>query len=469
MDAVQIYIQRLFDSKQIAVSPSRRQLFDEFVKEDAYSSLVQQIFTNQETLMIQWGLKNRITDILQQPAPLPNGTVGKPYQTQIDFAKYGWDDFAAFDVEGLEAVGLLFDKETKIISGTPIESGDKHIKLKFKIKGEDEDACLNEKKVSLIINPDPKTLWKNIPSKLEDAFWKEDNAAVFDKLGDRNIVVSSKRGRSHANTGGFREDDFAYKYFENTGWSIVAVADGAGSAKFSREGSRIACTTVVAFWEENFSQEIAKDFDEILSTYKSEGCADSQKSLSQSIYSHLSKAAYAVHQSLTEAASKVGANLKDFHSTLIFTLFKKYESGYAFLSFGVGDCPIAVLNKDVSEVFLLNWLDVGEFGGGTRFITMPEIFATETLSTRIKFKWLEDFSYLMLMTDGIYDPKFVVEANLEKIEQWKNFLNDLQGENEEKKGVDFNQKESDLSIQLSDWMDFWSPGNHDDRTLAIVF
>jgi len=469
MDQVQIYIQKLFEQKQIAISQGRRHLFDEFVKEEAHSKLVQQILNNQDTLMSQWGLKNRVTDIHQQSTPLPNGTVGKPYHTQIDFEKLGWNDFTSFEIEGLEAVGLIYDKETRIISGTPIESGDKPIKLKFKIKGEAHEASLNEKKVSLVINPDPKTLWKNIPSNQEEVFWKEDNAVAFEKLGDKNLIVASKRGRSHANTGGFREDDFAYKYFENTGWSIVAVADGAGSAKFSREGSRVACQTVVDFWEQNFSEVIAKGFDEVLSIYKQEGSVDNQKNLSQYIYNHLSKAAYAVHQALIEAANKAEASLKDFHSTLIFTLFKKYESGYAFLSFGVGDCPIAVLNKEVSEVHLLNWLDVGEFGGGTRFITMPEIFATDTLSTRIKFKWIDDFSYLMLMTDGIYDPKFVVEANLEKIEQWKAFLNDLQGENEEKKGIDFSQRNSELAMQLSDWMDFWSPGNHDDRTLAIVF
>ena len=117
----------------------------------------------------------------------------------------------------------------------------------------------------------------------------------------------------------------------------------------------------------------------------------------------------------------------------------------------------------------MNWLDVGEFGGGTRFITMPEIFQSEKFSTRFGFKLVEDFSYLMLMTDGIYDPKFVVEANLEKIENWKNFLEDLKGENEDNCKVDFNKENTEIANQLSTWMDFWNPGNHDDRTLAIIY
>ena len=176
-----------------------------------------------------------------------------------------------------------------------------------------------------------------------------------------------------------------------------------------------------------------------------------------------------MHKKLEAFAASVGASLKDLISTLIFTLFKKYDVGYALLSFGVGDCPIAVLNKQVTEVTLMNWLDVGEFGGGTRFITMPEIFQNEKFATRFGFKLIEDFSYLIMMSDGIYDPKFVVEANLPNIQKWQEFLADLNGQNEDKVTVTLSPDNKDLEAQFSEWMDFWSPGNHDDRTLALVF
>jgi serine/threonine protein phosphatase PrpC len=100
---------------------------------------------------------------------------------------------------------------------------------------------------------------------------------------------------------------------------------------------------------------------------------------------------------------------------------------------------------------------------------MPEIFSSSKFYDRFSFKLIDDFSFLMLMTDGIYDPKFVVEANLEKLEKWKEFLEDLDGNNEEGIKVVFDPKNQELGKQLSAWMDFWSPGNHDDRTLAIVF
>jgi hypothetical protein len=73
------------------------------------------------------------------------------------------------------------------------------------------------------------------------------------------------------------------------------------------------------------------------------------------------------------------------------------------------------------------------------------------------------------MSDGIYDPKFVVEANLPHIKNWKAFLSDLEGNNDEGIRVELRADNEEITEQLSRWMDFWSPGNHDDRTLAIVF
>jgi hypothetical protein len=81
----------------------------------------------------------------------------------------------------------------------------------------------------------------------------------------------------------------------------------------------------------------------------------------------------------------------------------------------------------------------------------------------------EDFSFLFMMTDGIYDPKFVVEANLEKIECWQTFIKDLQGDNPDQNTVRFERENEKIAGELSSWLDFWSTGNHDDRTLIAIF
>ena len=469
MEETKKYIEAFLAQNKITISSNKHSLFNDFITNETNINSVKIIQENQKMIMANWTLKTRIDDIISQAVSLPNGTVNKKYEGKLDFIKLGWNDIIYSEIKNLEETGLEFNNESELLTGNPIVSGDLKIKLLFRIVGEAEDSALNEKTITLIINPDPKTLWKNIESDKNDSFWKEDNVAVSSNFSDKNIVIASKRGRSHANVGSFREDDFAFKKINETGWSVLAVSDGAGSASASRQGSKMSCDLVVSYFEENFTKETLKDFDETLLNHHNKTDEDSSKKISHFVYDSLSKAAWFVHKQLDEFAIKSEKPLRDFHATLIFALVKKYDFGYAILTFGVGDCPIGLLNKDLTEIKLMNWLDVGEFGGGTRFITMSEIFQSDKLSTRFGFTLVDDFSYLMLMTDGIYDPKFVVEANLEKVEKWNEFLEDLQGKNEDNCKVDFNKENTEIANELSTWMDFWNPGNHDDRTLAIIY
>ncbi len=506
MSEIKAYIESLLSIKQITIKANRTVLFEEFISDETIVNAVNQIKEAQTMMTDKWILKNKIRDILEKQIIIPNATVSKPYETKIDFLTLGMDSLIYTQFEDLSPYGLSYDNEHEVIAGNPTKSGDFKIKMMFRVEGEAEDSELNVKMISLVINADPKSLWKNIPStKTKDNFWKEDNVHEQAVLGSRHIAVASKRGRSHANVGSFRDDDYAFKTLDN-GWNIVCVADGAGSASYARLGSKIACDYIIEYFSNNFSIESQTEIDNIIQNYDSTSTSSSKdflvtdiledldidnisaaeeekvetngeqasyenvkKAIQLFLYNNLGQAAFKTHKKLEEEAKQIGITIKDLHSTLIFALYKKYDTGYAILSFGVGDCPIALINKDKTEIKLMNWLDVGEYGGGTRFITMPEIFSSEKFVTRLGFEFIEDFSYLMLMTDGIYDPKFVVEANLEKMEKWTAFLEDLAGHNEDKASVEFNADNHEVSEQLSNWMDFWSPGNHDDRTLAIVF
>lgn len=476
------YAEKLFNVKGIPIKSSS--LLHEFVTSKEILDAIKAIEDNQTTIMEKWKIKTRVSDILSQQIVLPNATQGKPYTATMDLKDLNLSDLAHWELKGLQEIGLDYDKTAKVIEGTPSESGNLKFEFLFKLRSEQEDTPLNEKFINLIVNPDPKTLWKNIPTDKEDIFWKEDNVSTFSKLGEKHIVVSSKRGRSHQNVGSFREDDFSFEYIESTGWSIVAVADGAGSYSLSRKGSLLACEGVTDYFRENTDDDKFRELETNLEKFnetKDEILLEETKKLSKQI---LYKATLHVHNTIKKHSestiqnhpalfnnSKAKSPLDYYHSTLIFALYKKYDFGYVVLTFGVGDCPIALMNSHQTETKMLNWLDVGEFGGGTRFITQPEIFhSTERpMATRFNFTVVSDFSHLFLMSDGIYDPKFVVEANLEKHEKWMEFLSDLGGKNEDNRQVIFDPENQDITQQLSEWMDFWSAGNHDDRTLAIIF
>jgi serine/threonine protein phosphatase PrpC len=484
MIEVKPYIQTLFNTKGLIISPNRQDLFDQFVQSTECEDSVKIILEKQKELMEKWKIKNRIADIMAQQIVIPNATIGKNYEVKIDFLKHNLVDLIYKDFDGLEQIGFKYNKETDTIVGTPTQSGEIKIKFLFKIEGESDSTQVNEKIISIIVNPDPKTLWKDIPSDINDLFWKEDDVSKIDSLGDKKIVVASKRGRSHKNVGSFRDDDFSFKHIEATGWSVVAVSDGAGSYSLSRKGSQIACDSIIDYFDNYYDIEKSIELEGKITEYSNSKNETLLKEIEILAKQNLYKATVHVHNKIKEHSEKTYKSIPElfnnpkaksyidyYHSTLIFALYKKYEFGYLILTFGVGDCPIAIVNKEETETYLLNWLDVGEFGGGTRFITQSEIFhSTENpMASRFTLKILPDFSYLFLMTDGIYDPKFVVEANLEKHEKWKEFIADLKGGNDDNIKVEFDYSNNEIATQLSQWMDFWSPGNHDDRTLAIIF
>lgn len=462
MSETKKYIQQLLALKAVAISPKNEQAFQEFVSKKENIDKVKLIQELQKQMAKDWELMNRKLDIQNQQVFFPNGTVGKEYTASLDFDELDLSDLNTISIKGLEKFGLEYNSEENKITGIATESGQLKFSLFYKINEDDENK-FHEKTLTIIFNPDPKLLWKNIPSNSEDLYWKKDEVSEIYSLEEKTVLVASKRGRSHANKESFRDDDYTIKHFPANNWSLIAVSDGAGSAVLGRKGAEIACKSVAVFFQNYFSENSSSIFDKEILEYK-----NSEKNLVE-IKQEFLKASKFAHQEIQDFADRTKNVLKDFHATLIFTLLKKFDFGYAILTFGVGDCPIGVVNKDQTSVDLMNKIDVGEFGGGTRFITMPEIFEDENFDSRFNFEIVEDFSFLFLMTDGIYDPKFEVEANLKKIEKWNAFIEDLKGKNDDNFAVNLENKNEETALQLSKWMDFWSPGNHDDRTLAIIY
>ncbi|MGG5208636.1 PP2C family serine/threonine-protein phosphatase [Chryseobacterium sp. MIQD13] len=365
------------------------------------------------------------------------------------------------NITNLRETGLTF--ENNRISGIPGINSLHELDIEFYHTHDENNT--ETKKVHLLVNADPKDLWKNIPSDTNDAYHKPDDTSHKGKFLDRKIAVVSKRGRSHAHEGKFRDDDFAVNELPGD-WNIISVADGAGSAAIAREGSRLAAVSVNNFFS---SEEILTKIEKNIEiTYGiTESSEETKSEAKENIIRLLYEGVLHVYHVLDKAATENSFTIKDLHTTLIFALAKKFDFGYIVLTFGVGDCPINLISSGFSEVKLLNRMDVGEFGGGTRFITMKEIF-TDDMVSRFKINCIRDFSYLVLMTDGIYDPKFMTESRLEDTESWKAFFDDLAGNNDDRVKVDF-INDSDTDQQLLTWTDFWSRGNHDDRTLAIIY
>lgn len=451
--------------KLLSVTEKQQSLFEDFLATADIQQAAAQLLYAQKFIVESWKDKSYTDDILQKHVVIPNAKVNKPYHFTFDPDALGLHEMGDHEWQIPEGLGIAFEKGA--LTGIPQQQGEFVLTLLFRLKMSPADKPFSEKKIRLIINPDPKSLWKDLPSDEADKYWQPDGAATGIPFGDRKLIIASKRGRSHAHEGKFRDDSFASSFDAATGWGIIAVADGAGSAKYSRRGSVLACNTAVDSFKAMLASDKMAALETAIAAYLNTQSAANQKVISTQFTEQLGKIAYAAQQRIRQESQEQQAELKDYATTLIFALVKKYNKGYVISSFWVGDGGIGIYNE--ADVTLLGVPDSGEFAGQTRFLTMQEIFADGAYVNRIRFKVVPDFTALILMTDGITDPKFQTDANLRNITMWKELWQDLNGNNEDGCKVNFDGAPEKAREELMNWLDFWSPGNHDDRTIAILY
>lgn len=103
---------------------------------------------------------------------------------------------------------------------------------------------------------------------------------------------------------------------------------------------------------------------------------------------------------------------------------------------------------------------------------MSDIFKdAQSVMSRLRFSIEEDFTALLLMTDGVSDPMFETDNNLNNTDKWDELWDKLHNgfPEDEIKGVVLSDDNEESQYQLLKWLEFWSPGNHDDRTIAILY
>ncbi|MGV1006405.1 MAG: protein phosphatase 2C domain-containing protein, partial [Candidatus Nanopelagicales bacterium] len=382
---------------------------------------------------------------------LTNARVGETYRAEI-----GVDGLRSVRMEDAGGTGLEFDAELGTISGLPLDSGDFRLVLRGLLDGRPTVVLAN-----LAVIPDPKSLWVSIASDETSQFWKPDEHAetVDDAL---RLIAASKRGRSHAREGGCRDDDFALSVGPD-GWHVATVADGAGSATYSRRGSLVAVTTVKENLPGKLVELLSPNLDKLIAAHAA-GNPDAAPQIRSLLYQSLAAVAFQAAQAIEEEAAKFEAAASAFSTTLIICVARQVADGWFFAGFSVGDGGAALLDLGENFVMPLTQPDSGEFAGQTRFLQRSEFAGGyEEVSKRIFFTFRRGFTALALMTDGITDPKFPTETVFADPNVWRDFwLQDLTN------AVDFSRANPEAQAQFLQWLDFWSPGNHDDRTLAIL-
>ena len=170
---------------------------------------------------------------------LPNARAGSAYAQRLA-AVDGHEAIVFDEVVVPDGLALTADLPAGTIAGTPLAAGEYTIVVDYHFARQ-SPARRRRALVPVSVTPDPRTMWQNLPSARTDPYWKEDEQDGSVRGPDLSIIAASKRGRSHAHVGSFRDDDYRIAHLADSGWYVAVLADGAGSARYSRRGSAIIC------------------------------------------------------------------------------------------------------------------------------------------------------------------------------------------------------------------------------------
>ena len=384
-----------------------------------------------------------------------NARVGQAYQSKITVISPHDASEITYKAESFKFpdTQFYFDEDTQSIQGQPIEANP--IEFSFQFIAEDETRSAQ---CRLNVIADPRSLWKVIEPEAGQEFVKTHLDQAMIDTPNYKIVAASRRGRSHEHVGSFRDDDFAIHLIEDSPWSIITVADGAGSAKYSREGSRIAVEIVQNEFQRYLNPYTIDDLNNDLAKWQVGSQDEVTVGVATKLNQQFHHVYYEIYKSILNQielqATDLGANTKDFSTTLLVAVVCKLADKTFVSTFSVGDGAIALYSE--SNLRLMNDPDGGEYAGQTRFLDRS---IAQDFTNRLKIGCFTDVDAILLMTDGISDPIFETDSGLLNFAKWQKLYAEL----------DPMMQIKSADTALLEWMHFFTPGHHDDRTMAVLW
>lgn len=264
------------------------------------------------------------------------------------------------------------------------------------------------------------------------------------------LVLSSRRGRLHAHRGDHREDAGHLLHFAD-GW-CAAVADGAGSAPYSRIGSALATFTVTHAVREALHHGAAA---------------------AEALGPALRHAAQLTNDAHRDFASRTGLALRDLRTTLLVAVLHRGVLGVM----QVGDGAMAVLHAD-GTVSHPHAAATGDYSGEVAHF-LPDDGALDVLQSSLKTMPAANVAAVLLASDGVEDPWY-------PFTRWAKPLvlsladgsDGTEGATDADRALppslvpSFTQSVLDAPDPvhaLADWLAFEKRGENDDRTLCLAY
>jgi len=253
------------------------------------------------------------------------------------------------------------------------------------------------------------------------------------------LVMASRRGRLHAHRGDHREDAGHLLPFPG-GW-CAAVADGAGSASFSRLGSAIATATVTHALREALRRK-------------------------PSLAPAMREAAHAANEAQRTFAARAGIALREFRTTLLVAA--RLDDTLAVMQ--VGDGAMALLHED-GLVSHPHAAATGDYSGEVAHF-LPDEGALAVLQASVRTMPAHGVCAVLLASDGVDDPWYPFTRWARPLVH--SLAHGANAESERPASLvpswpDSVLRAADPVHALTEWLAFEKRGENDDRTLCLAY
>lgn len=462
----------------VAADPELR---DE-IKPEALTVILLARFPSVAQKFFDW--KSKIASAVR----LENAKQGQDVDYDIK-AALGYDDEWAVWLEADGIGSLKADFEKHRLTGVPTVGSDTRIRVVFACKG--SEAVRHELDLLLTCNMDPELRWKEIEStdsdkepvvseedrvklakmaeaicsaandsgarKPDATFSKPHRVSRRQKSGEFDVAYASIRGRSHIRSGSFREDDVEARFFLDGKALAIVVSDGAGSAPLSRRGSSIVSKVGMKCLVE-LGQALAADPDALAG--RTQPAIDGFSKVVKAIQEQIGFEAECIKEQRPDFLAK------EMYATFLAALVLPTPTGQVLLTYSAGDGAIGLaLAGEASGLKCAP--DHGQSAGQTLFVLNK---GADDAEKRLMFTPLPESYALLLMSDGVSDPRFQ-DGSETKAEAWELIARDIQPLvkaeplNLEAERVETYKERG----ALCEWLDSYEKGHHDDRTIAVLF
>lgn len=303
--------------------------------------------------------------------------------------------------------------------------------------------------------PPPKPAWKVLEPEERSDPTEHEVCDLVVRNKDWSLMAASMRGKLHAHRGLWRDDAYAYDWVDD--WTIVAVSDGAGSAKISRVAARIACDESV---------KVLKGLVTGLRLASDEQGKPTENDLLR-IRTFLTETAQRAQAAVLREAQTRKCALRDLNATLLLMLHVPLGKTDLVAAIQVGDGAVGIYTAD-GTCTLLGIADHGEYSSETRFLTTPNI--EREFPKRVLFSLKQDIRCLAAMCDGVSDDFFPESKRLIDL-----FVGDPIPDMKTKDGQPVRGvmhdviKNSQNGESLREWLTYEKKGSSDDRTLVLMY